>query len=250
MKKERTLSDRIQAAYASSEVEVVMATHAYLHAGSRAKEEWSTIWSKADDVSWAHAFGRMRGWEHVWQGSVGDYDIQTYSEYIKLIPVYPEVIGLDPRPLMVNSMHPLTTGCIEVAADGETARCSYLTPGLLYAILNATREREGMMLWERYGADFRKEDGQWKYLHDQVCPDVMSRLFDTENPAQTSYYRAKNPEKFPPHESSEPAILDDPGPLHNNISPLQPIQNTVPWPEPYETLDNNNTYTRWPQYDA
>ena len=38
-------------------------------------------------------------------------------------------------------------------------------------------------------------------------------------------------------------MLDDPGPLHREYEFLMPIQNTCPWPEPYETLDNDHTYT-------
>ena len=34
----------------------------------------------------------------------------------------------------------------------------------------------------------------------------------------------------------------DPGPLHNNASMTQTVQNTVPWPEPYKTLDDENSY--------
>jgi len=31
--------------------------------------------------------------------------------------------------------------------------------------------------------------------------------------------------------------------MHMPYSVLAKPQNTVPWPEPYESLDNNNTYT-------
>ena len=34
----------------------------------------------------------------------------------------------------------------------------------------------------------------------------------------------------------------DVGPLHNNASMTQTVQNTVPWPLPYRTLDDQNSY--------
>jgi hypothetical protein len=34
----------------------------------------------------------------------------------------------------------------------------------------------------------------------------------------------------------------DPGPLHNNAAMTQTVQNTVPWPVPYKTLDDQNSY--------
>ena len=33
-----------------------------------------------------------------------------------------------------------------------------------------------------------------------------------------------------------------PGPIHYNYTPIMHVQNTVPWPEPYTTMDRNNTY--------
>ena len=41
----------------------------------------------------------------------------------------------------------------------------------------------------------------------------------------------------------DPPPVSDPGPLHMPYSVLKAPQDTVPWPEPYETLDNDNTYT-------
>ena len=41
----------------------------------------------------------------------------------------------------------------------------------------------------------------------------------------------------------DPPPVTDPGPLHQPYSVLKAPVNTVPWPEPYETLDNDNTYT-------
>ena len=33
-----------------------------------------------------------------------------------------------------------------------------------------------------------------------------------------------------------------PGPIHFNYTPIMHVQNTVPWPEPYETMDREHTY--------
>ena len=70
MNKNLSLHQRIFNAAATQEAEFVHATHTYLHARANATEEWSQIWSQCDDVSWAHAFGRMRGFKSVWNGSV------------------------------------------------------------------------------------------------------------------------------------------------------------------------------------
>lgn len=248
MKKNLTVSQRIQAAVGSSEIESVMATHAYLHAPSRSAEEWTTVWSTADDTSWAHSFGRMRGFQSVWMGSVGDYDAKVYASYIELYQRFPEITGRDPRPIYINSLHTLTNPVIEMSEDGQTGRVSYLTPGLLYDTFNETGTRWGQMLWERYGADFRLEDGKWLYIHDQVCPD-WGAPFDNANHAFLEYDRLKNPDKYPPRGDTRPVNLEDDVILHHYYTSIQTVQDTVPCPEPYKKLDNNNTYTQWPQYD-
>ncbi len=236
-----SLKQRIHNALGSQAVENVKAWHTYLHAKAWSTEEWSTYWSKSDDCSWAHAFGRMRGFAHIWQGSVSDYDAKACENYLELYQVWPEVGGKDIRPLLECSVHTLLTDVIEVAADGKTARGSFITPGLIHSRLNPNKKLQCGVLWERYGSDFICEDGQWKYLHEQVCPDINCRL-DTGNWAQDGYERLLNPP--PPRNFPGPAIIDDPGPLHKDYTPVQPPQNTVPWPEPYETLDDDNTYTK------
>ena len=120
--RELTLHERIRNADASQQVENVKAKHAYLHGRADATGEWSVIWSRSDDCSWAHAFGRMRGFDQVYHGSVGDYDKMCMENWLDLYEVYPEVTGKDPRPLMECSVHTLVTDVIEVAADGKSAR--------------------------------------------------------------------------------------------------------------------------------
>ena len=81
---------------------------------------------------------------------------------------------------------------------------------------------------------------------------------DGENPGAQNYHRLTHPGEGPfgpggpggppPGMGNGPQLrtrpdCEDPGPLHNDWSLVQTVQNTVPWPEPYKTLDNDNTYT-------
>lgn len=102
------------------------------------------------------------------------------------------------------------------------------------------------MLWERYGMDFIKENGEWKFLHYQVCPEFFA-LYDIFNPAELKYHNLK--EGIPDPPQSAPRYVEDPGPLHKECDPLQPVQNTCPPPLPYAKLDNHNTYTQCDCYD-
>ncbi len=141
--RELTLHERIRNADASQQVENVKAKHAYLHGRADATGEWSVIWSRSDDCSWAHAFGRMRGFDQVYHGSVGDYDRMCMENWLDLYEVYPEVTGKDPRPLMECSVHTLVTDVIEVAADGQSARGCFITPGVIHSRLTADKGEDG-----------------------------------------------------------------------------------------------------------
>ncbi len=241
--RELTIEERVRNAAASQEVENVKAEHTYYHGRADATGEWGNIWSHSDDCSWAHAFGRMRGFDQVWFGSVTRYDMQAFENWLKMYQIYPEVGGKDPRPLLEASVHTLVTDIIEVAADGQSARGMFITPGVIHSRLTPDREKYCMILWERYGSDFVLENGKWVYLHEHVCPDIPGSL-DFTNWAADEYQRLTNPQGPPPPGPGEPPPVSDPGPLHSPYSLLRKPANTVPWPEPYETMDDDNTYTK------
>lgn len=246
MKKHLTLSQRIHNAEGAQAAEFLHAKHAYLHAAAHEKEEYSEIWSRSDDISWAHSFGRWRGFKAVWWGHVADYNTIYLSAYQKMYDLVPEIAWLaDFRSLGELAMHSLSTDIIEVADDGNTARASFLTPGVISSPLHPNMKYSGFILWERYGADFVFEDGEWKYLHEHVCPDLMGP-FDVANAGVDNYKKLVNPPPpgGPGGQDMSAKRLTDLGPLHFNYTPVQTVQNTVPWPEPYVTMDNNNTYTK------
>ncbi len=272
MKTHLSLHQRIHNADGSQQIENLKAIHAYTHARNWPVEEWDNIWDLSDDCSWAHGFGRWRGGYKVYLNSVTEWDIPTFTNYMKLYKLYPDVMGMDPRPLNFSPVHNLSSDVIEVADDGRSARGAFLTPGNIYEYLKPQQRRRAIFMWERYGADFVcDENGRWKYLHEHVCPDFQGN-YDDVNWGLEAYQVATDPShrnsaapppdadsaghpdgvnaagpapEGPPPDAGGPRdmMLDDPGPLHREYEFLMPIQNTCPWPEPYETLDNDHTYT-------
>ncbi len=241
--KELSLHQRIMNAAASQEVENVKARHTYYHGRADATGEWDNIWAMNKNAAWAHAFGRMRGGDQVWFGSVTQYDKMCFENWLNIFERYPEVGGKDPRPLMEASVHTLVTDVIEVAADGQSARGSFITPGVIHSRLTDDGHPYCNVLWERYGSDFVLEDGEWKYLHEHVCPDILTRM-DMFDWARGEYERLTdpNPVEAAPPTLGDPPPVTDPGPMHMPYSVLEKPRNTCPWPEPYETLDNDNSY--------
>lgn len=275
MKTHLSLHQRILNADGSQQVENLKAIHAYTHARNWPVEEWDNIWDLGEDSSWAHGFGRWRGGYKIYLNSVTEWDIPTFQNYMKLYKLYPDVMGMDPRPLNFSPVHNLSSDVIEVADDGKSARGAFLTPGNIYEYLKPQQRRRAIFMWERYGADFvRDENGHWKYLHEQVCPDFQGN-YDDVNWGLEAYQTAMDPNHrnsaAPPPDADSAGhpeginaqaaptgdgpegpdavdgprdmMLDDPGPLHKEYEFLMPIQNTCPWPEPYARLDNDNTYT-------
>ena len=244
MKTHLTLSQRIHNAEGMQAAEYLHARHTYLHATSYCKEEWGEFWDTSEEASWGHLFGVMCGFDEVWYNSVSNYDPDGFRGYINLVKQHPEISWFDARSIREISMHTLATDIIEAADDGKTVRASFLTPGVLVFALNANHHYRGLTLWERYGSDFICEDGKWKYLHEQVCPDIPGSL-DFTNWAAEEYARlsAPKPEGPADMDKAPPPPCTDPGPLHSPYSLLSKPANTVPWPEPYETMDEYNTYT-------
>lgn len=257
MKSKLSISQRIRNARSSQLVENVKARHGYYHTKGQGAEEFSTLWSQREDVSWAHCFGRMRGFDEIWWDSVTRIDAMAYSAFTALAKKYPQVGGKDPRALFEAPIHTLTTDVLEVAEDGMSARATFFTPGVIFNHLALNGKHYARCNWEVYGADFVYENGEWLYLHEHVCPILGCRV-DIDNWAAISYRCLADPEYKEYFMKASAKYGDDDVPfgemlelrladaetLHSTYSPILPPQDTVPWPEPYATLDDNNTYTR------
>lgn len=141
MKTHLSLHQRIQNADASQQIENVKAVHAYTHARNWPSEEWNNVWDLSDDCSWAHGFGRWRGGYKVYLNSVTEWDVQAFDTYKKLYKKFPDIMGMDPRPLNVSPMHILCNEVIEVADDGRSGRAAYMTPGHIFTYLRTAGTR-------------------------------------------------------------------------------------------------------------
>jgi hypothetical protein len=210
----------------------------------------------------------MKGYDQVWWGLVCEYDRLMFMNWLGAIEFYPEIGGKDPRPVMECSVHTLVTDVIEVADDGMSARGSFITPGCVFSTFTPMRKKYCGVLWERYGSDFVFEDGGWKYLNEQVSPDILSNLDDLDW-AQEDWKRktgadawampdvahtvaedvsGSDTEVAPAEMSDEPPAPNYPPTSipgwHEPWSLVQPPQDDSPWPEPYETLDDDHKYNR------
>lgn len=151
--------------------------------------------------------------------------------------------GHDDKGTFSASAHVLTSSVIEVAEDGQSARSFYLTPGTMMSVNGDQGGRRGLWLWERYGSDFVYRDGRWWWAHEQVCPDLAGDL-DADNWAQDRFRKYIDNKLVVGRCSGPPRSgISDLRSAHNDVSIIQTVQDTVPAPAPYQTLDEENTYS-------
>lgn len=247
MKKNLTFEQRLHNAEASQTVEEFKARHAYMHGISYSREEWDFLWYKSVNTTWAHQFGRMCGFDEVYLNSVEHTDRMAMRSMMDQMIKFPEYQGHDIRSTGTSGVHVLASDVIEVADDGLSARSFYLTPGTLTGPIGFDGEhRGGVWLWERYGSDFCFVDGEWKWFHEQVCPDIAGD-YDVGNWARNRYLDFIANDCTVGELGGRPAQLTEPGMLHADYTVVQTVQDTVPAPKPYATMDNDNTYSpgRW-----
>lgn len=139
--------------------------------------------------------------------------------------------------------HVLASAIIEVADDGKSARSFYLTPGTMTGVNGDQGGRSGGWLWERYGSDFVYRDGRWWWFHEQVCPDIAGDL-DEENWAQDRFRKYLDGSLKVGNASGPPRHgISDLRTIHDDLSIVQTVQDTVPVPELYKKLDEDHTYS-------
>lgn len=245
-----SFKERLHNAIGAQEIERKKVYHAYVHAISYEREEFDKIWFKGENSTWGHNFGRMVGFRQIYHNHTIDEECHATEETFKLGEVFPSYMGGDPRSVGACGLHALSELCIEMARDGKSGRAWSVTAGVMMSSLGHPKERGknedyvhgGGASWEYYGSDFIYYQGEWVYIHEHVVP-VFAQGFDRGNFARDLYMQhEKNPE-FSTWRGC-PCQVTDPGPLSMRYDVNQPVQHMI-WecPEPYDTLDDNNTYS-------
>jgi hypothetical protein len=175
----KTISDA-ERALAMWEVQNVMSKHAYYHAAGLHLEELKAIWvdekgPNADTATFASPGWIMHGIAGVKKFYGEGNQAKKVEELEAVSKLYPEIKNV-PENLGAGheyALHTNTTPVIEIAGDGKTAKGIWYSPGYgLSAHINGSNvSYGGTFFWEKYGADFMKENGVWKIWHCQMWYD-------------------------------------------------------------------------------
>lgn len=143
------------------EINNLMSLHAWYHSALMHDVELDEIWSRRDDiVLWFEQSGVFRGTRAIREG----YGRKVSRESTKGFFTW----------------HTITTPVVEVAADGETAKGIWYTPGIAGFFPDGKSNFNWM--FEKYGVDFIREDGAWKIWHMHVYSDIGWQLGETISP--------------------------------------------------------------------
>jgi hypothetical protein len=131
-------------------------------------------------------------------------------------------------------IHPTTTSVIEVSKDSRTAKAVWLGTGIVARKNMETGAPEALFEWDRYGVDFVKEDGKWKFWHFHLYGLFKSNL--DESWAQQF---VKGQEMPPIPEDLKP---DGPAVDEYPYHPDTPSQLIPLPPEPFDTFGGTFSY--------
>ena len=203
-----TVYEMARKALDQQEIENIMSLHVMYHCYGEHRQEMEEIWVNEPENRATASFGQNQGfyvgYDSIWEAYVDGHD----TSWLATAKRYCENKGIDltgwtdEEILEVYGgvgqllLHVTTTAIIEVAEDGQTAKCFWYSPGMIME----TGQSAGS-IWEIYGVDFVKEDGEWKMWHLHMFTDFMGNFFITLGGQNTTGVRATPPGSA----SSEPS---------------------------------------------
>jgi hypothetical protein len=128
-------------------------------------------------------------------------------------------------------LHLSTTPVIEVAGDGHTAQGVWISPGVETSPPNDDKPASALWAWIKYGADFIKEDGEWRIWHLH-----MYRVFMA--PYDKSWTEVN------PAPAKQAADADRPNSYDWVYRTTVAPENVPAPPTPYEAWDDARAYVK------
>ena len=195
------------------EIQNLMSKYEYLHTSEDHQETADMFTKKAPDVRSEMQWGVYEGNESIQRLYVG----------------YHTEGGEEARVGRFGIL-PVTNGLVEVAGDGQTAKGMWISTGF---VMMGGDNPQMKHAWCKYGIDFKKEDGKWKFWHVQVY-DIMFIPWNNATLADHKIVMRALP----------PEIAPDRPPTHTwHYSLTSKVENIPPPPEPYETWDESTSMT-------
>ena len=219
-----TDQELMQRVWDVEQVKKLAAKRCYYLANDWREEELEELWVTGEEAQKTASFGRNWGY-YVGMDAIRDYYVTAHNEKLDALP------GDRAQGCLFH--HPVSTGLVQEAYDGQTAR------GLWYCISQETlrqTETEADARWymEKLAIDFLKEDGQWKIWHVVVATDLQSE-------AGANYMEQKV--DLPDAENAAFVEFGTPNlPMRTHNERYNWLDNYPAPPVPYATFNEDNSY--------
>jgi hypothetical protein len=207
----------------------LMNRRVYYVSADRREDELRDLWVKGDEAQLTASMGKNWGF-YVGIDEIKRFYLEAHAEKLRL--QQEENRATDPNIGNVYA-HPLTTGLIEVADDGRSAR------GLWYSIAQETYAEpggtaHGRWILEKIAVDFLKEADAWRIWHIMTAVDLSCGAGEDYE---------KQPVYFDPGEDIDRADFGRPTIeklVHENV--FNWWDDYPPVPEPYRTFTKGMGY--------
>jgi hypothetical protein len=239
-----TTEQQIQRLWDIHQIENLMAKHAWYHALLKNQEELDDLWVRTTpEPHFAQNQGYYVGMESL-RHYYGEINLVMQRHALEALNrVHPDVEVVDANlGAGFFAVHPQTTQVIEVAGDGQTAKGIWYSPG---AIGGPGLDGEVFVnwMWERYGVDFAKEDGEWKIWHMHTYTDLGIPIgVPWSNSSTSSMMGAGVGVDGPDGPGFEIPAPDREGVGYHEFSYRQVPQPLPRIPEPYWTFSETFSY--------
>lgn len=154
--RELTNEEKAVQAYEYQQIRNLMGKYEYYHTAKMHKETKQLFALKTLGV-------------YIDNSSLGRYDGEEGVERF-FVKFHEQLDGDGKGSLCI---HTLTTEVIEVAADNQTAKGLWFSPGLETRKSEVTGELTAYWVWGKYAVDFIKEDGEWKFWHFYITDHIQ-----------------------------------------------------------------------------
>ena len=181
-----TVYQMAQKALDQQAIQNIMSRHVMYHCYGLHQEELEQIWVQEPENQATASFGQnqgfMVGYPAIWEAYVDGHTeswLESAKKYCANNNI--DIEGWTDEQILDTYggvgqllLHVTTTSIIEVAEDGQTAKCFWYSPGLV-----TETGQSGNAIWEAYGVDFVKEGNDWKIWHLHMYTDFTGSFFVT-----------------------------------------------------------------------
>ena len=238
MKRTYTDDELIRRVWDVEEIKKLVYKRCVYLANEWRERELDELWVRGEQAQKTASFGRNTGW-YVGMDAIRSYYVEHHladrrAQLAAIADANPAVANTEQN-LHIGclSSHPATTGLVELAGDGATAKAMFYSIAME---TSALPDGTGDAFWapEKLAFDFLKEEDGWKIWHLVIATDLTCQ-------AGTDYNR-KDPY---PHYETDPVMVEFGTPTIPCIthdSTFNWWDDYPPMPRPYETFTDDISY--------